>query len=241
MSNPFDDPIVRTSAAHREIDKGLRSYMMGIYNYMSAGLALTGVIAYLLSLNPALVQTIFSNPSYTFVKYAILLAPIGIVLAVSARLHQFSLSTLKSLFVTYAVLMGITISTMFLVYTHQSIARTFFVTSAMFLSMSLYGYTTKKDLTSFGSFLIMGVWGLLVASFVNIFLGNGMFSLIISALSVLIFTGLTAYDTQMLKEIYDANDSEEVMARKTIFGALNLYINFIAIFINLLRLFGERR
>lgn len=241
MSNPFDDPISRSSTASQSIDAGLRSYMIGIYNHMSAGLALTGVISYLLSLQPELLMTLFANPSYTLFKWAILLAPLGVVIAFSARLHQFSLSTLKTLFVTYAVLMGISLSSIFLIYTNESIARTFFVTSSMFLSMSIYGYTTKKDLTKFGSFLIMGVWGLIVASIVNIFVGSGPLSLAISVLSVLIFTGLTAYDTQMLKEIYNVNDSDDVRSRKILFGALNLYINFINIFIHLLRLFGERR
>lgn len=238
MSNPFDDPIARSSVRSASIDAGLRSYMLGIYNYMATGLALTGVVAYLFSTQIQLMHALFSN---ALLGYAIIFSPFILVFLISAKLNSYNVSTLRSLFIGYAFLMGVSLSTIFLVYTGESIAKTFFITSSMFLSMSIYGYTTKKDLTNFGSFLIMGVWGLIIASVVNMFVGSGPLSLAISALTVVIFTGLTAYDSQMLKEMYHSHDSEDVVARKTIFGALSLYIDFVNIFLALLRLFGDRR
>lgn len=237
MSNQFNDPISRTAVQANAIDQGLRSYMVSIYNQMALGLTITGSVAYLFSTQTVLMQAVFGSP----LAYLFMFAPLIMVFWMSAKINQYETGTLRMMFAMYSTLMGISLSMIFLVYTGESIARTFFVAASMFLSMSIYGYTTKKDLTSMGSFLIMGVWGLIIASLINLFMASSVFSLAISAIAVLIFTALTAYDTQMLKEIYRVNDSEDVLARKVIFGALSLYIDFINIFIHLLRFMGDRR
>lgn len=237
MSNQFNDPISRTAVQANAIDQGLRSYMVSIYNQMALGLTITGSVAYLFSTQTVLMQAVFGSP----LAYLFMFAPLIMVFWMSAKINQYETGTLRMMFAMYSTLMGISLSMIFLVYTGESIARTFFIAASMFLSMSIYGYTTKKDLTSMGSFLIMGVWGLIIASLINLFMASSVFSLAISAIAVLIFTALTAYDTQMLKEIYRVNDSEDVLARKVIFGALSLYIDFINIFIHLLRFMGDRR
>jgi FtsH-binding integral membrane protein len=237
MSNQFQDPISRSAVSSISIDQGLRTYMMRIYNTMALGLAITGVVAYFLSTQEGIMGMLFSGPQ----AYLFMFAPFIMALVISAKLEEFEVGTLQSLFFIYATLMGISLSHIFLFYTGESIARTFFVTSATFLSMSIYGYTTKRDLTAMGSFLMMGLFGLIIASIINIFMQSTVLAFAVSAIGVLVFTGLTAYDSQRLKEIYDARDSSDALSRKVIFGALNLYLNFINLFLSLLRFFGDRR
>jgi len=219
------------------VDAGLRQFMITVYNYMLGALALTGVIAFFVSSQPELMQTIVGSP----LMWVVLLAPIGLVLFMGFRIHAMSVSTAQFVFWLYAGLLGLGLSPIFLAYTGESVARAFFISAATFGGMSLYGYTTKRDLTSMGSFLIMGLWGVVIASIINIFLGSSGMGFVISVLSVLIFTGLTAYDTQKIKEIYYASDTGDVASKKAIMGALNLYMDFINLFIHLLRLIGDRR
>lgn len=248
----FNRPEPMTTNTAREAvsyDAGLRAYMLHIYNLMGSALALTGIAAMVfarLAISDvegqmaltSLGQAIYMSP----LKWVVMLAPLGIVFYLSARMNSMSLSAAKGWFWTFAVVMGISMSSIFLVYTGTSIARTFFITAATFGGMSLFGYTTKRDLTGVGSFLIMGVWGIFLASIVNIFLKSSGLDLAISALGVLIFTGLTAYDTQRLKAMYYSMAGNAEMASKTaIMGALNLYLDFINLFMMLLRFLGDRR
>ena len=220
-----------------QLDAGLRQFMIGVYNYMLGALALTGAIAFFVSTNEALLQTIIGTP----LMWVVMLAPIGLVFFLGFRIHAISAQTAQVIFWLYAGLLGLGLSPIFLAYTGESIARAFFISAALFGGMSLYGYTTKRDLTSMGSFLIMGVWGIFIASIVNIFLGSSGLGFVISILAVLIFTGLTAYDTQKIKEMYYEADGRDVVTKKAVMGALALYMDFINIFIHLLRLIGERR
>ncbi len=219
------------------IDAGLRKFMIGVYNYMMGALVLSGFIAYYVANQPGLVEQMAASGF----MWVVLLAPIGIVLFLGFKIQTMSVATAQVLFWSYASLIGLGLSPILLVYTGESVARVFFITAATFGGMSLFGYTTKRDLTSMGSFLIMGVWGLFIASIVNIFLGSSTMGLIISIIGVLVFTGLAAYDTQKIKETYYESDNAEIAAKKSIMGALNLYIDFIALFVHLLRLLGERR
>ncbi|CAO5676119.1 MAG: Inner membrane protein YbhL [Holosporales bacterium] len=237
MSNHFQDPISRASVSAINIDQGLRSYMMKIYNTMTMGLAITGFFAYFLSTQPQIMVAIFSSP----LAYVVMFAPLIMVFLISAKLHTFEVGTLRSLFFIYATLMGVSLSSIFLVYSLGSISKTFFIASSMFLTTSIWGYTTKADLTKMGSFLMMGLIGLIIASIVNIFMHSSALEFTVSAIGVIIFTGLTAYESQTLKEIYDVRDSSDMQARKVIHGALSLYINFINLFLSLLRFFGDRR
>jgi uncharacterized protein len=234
-------------ATDTSVDEGLRAYMLQVYNYMGLGLAITGVVAYLVfsmatqTINGHMVltsfgQTIFTSP----LRFVIWLAPLGMVFFLSARINSMSLSSAQTTFWIYAALMGLSLSSIFLVYSGGSIARVFFITSAMFGSLSLWGYTTKKDISGWGSFLFMGLIGLLLASVVNIFMASSAMNFAISVAGVLIFAGLTAYDTQTIKELYYEGDGQVVAGRKAIIGALNLYLDFINMFIMLLRLFGSR-
>ena len=226
--------IERTSVAY---DAGLRSYMLGIYNFMASGLALTGAVAYGVSMSPDLMSMIFGTP----LAYVVMFAPLGFVLVLSFGINKLSASSAQMLFWLFAGVMGLSLASIFMVYTGASITRVFFITSGMFAGMSLYGYTTKRDLSGMGGFLMMGLIGLIIASIVNIFLGSSVLEMAISAIGVLIFVGLTAYDTQKLKSIYSAADGTEAMSKKTIMGALTLYLDFINLFLMLLRLFGDRR
>jgi FtsH-binding integral membrane protein len=233
----------RTAAVGQDIDAGLRSFMLGVYNNMGIGLAITGLVA--LGASMLAVQggqlTGFGQAIYLSpLKWVIMFAPIGLVFLFAARIHSLSASTARAVFWLYAGLMGLSLSSIFLIYTGESIARVFFITAGMFAGMSLYGYTTKRDLSGMGSFLMMGVIGILIASVVNIFLGSSALQFAISVIGVLVFTGLTAYDTQQIKEEYYEGDSAEVAAKKSIFGALRLYLDFINLFIMLLQLFGNR-
>lgn len=234
MSRFDDQPIFRSSTISA-IDEGLRTFMLRVYNYMALGIGLTGVVAYLIASNPQLLGSL--KP------FALLfmLAPFGVVMFLSIRLHKMESATAQMLFWVYAGLMGISLSFMLAHFTTESIARVFFITASVFGSMSLYGYTTKKDLTSMGSFMIMGLWGVILASVVNMFMQSSAMQLLISVLSVIIFTGLTAYDTQKIKEIYLESDDTEIASKKAVFGALTLYLDFINIFVSLLHIFGDRK
>ena len=222
------------------INAGLRSYMLGIYNYMFLALALTGVVAFGVATyaasNPAVAQVMFGSP----LKWVIMLAPLGMVMWLSFGINRLSASTAQLLFWVYAGLMGLSLASIFLVYTGESIARTFFITAAAFGALSLYGYTTKTDLTAFGKFLFIGLVGLIIASLVNLFFPSGMMSFVISVVGVFIFAGLTAVDTQKIKEMYFANMDSETTAKMSIMGALTLYLDFINMFMFLLNFLGNR-
>jgi hypothetical protein len=224
-------------------DAGLRSYMLSVYNYMASGVLLTGIIA-LLFANSSLINLIV-NPATgqaTVLFWLVLFAPLGLVFALSFGLNRMSAGTAQGLFWLYAALIGVQFSSLFLVYTGVSIAQTFFAVAASFLGLSLYGYSTKRDLSGMGSFLIMGVVGIFVALLINIFLRSPALNLAISAIGVLVFAGLVAYDTQKIKSLYAVvAGNGEAMAKSAVIGALNLYIDFINLFLFLLRFMGQRR
>jgi hypothetical protein len=224
-------------------DVGLRSYMLSVYNYMASGVLLTGIIA-LLFANSSLINLIV-NPATgqaTALFWLVLFAPLGLVFALSFGLNRMSAGTAQGLFWLYAALIGVQFSSLFLVYTGVSIAQTFFAVAASFLGLSLYGYSTKRDLSGMGSFLIMGVVGIFVALLINIFLRSPALNLAISAIGVLVFAGLVAYDTQKIKSLYAVvAGNGEAMAKSAVIGALNLYIDFINLFLFLLRFMGQRR
>jgi FtsH-binding integral membrane protein len=228
-------------------DVGLRSYMLSVYNYMASGVLLTGIVAMLIA-NSSLINLLATvNPATGAVQpsglgWIAIFAPLALVFALSFGINRMSAATAQGLYWLYAALIGVQFSTLFLVYTGVSIAQTFFATAAAFLGLSLYGYTTKRDLSGIGTFLIMGVVGLLVAMVINLFLRSPGMNLLISCLGVLIFAGLTAYDTQKIKSIYFAvAGSGEAMAKTAVMGALRLYLDFINMFLFLLRFMGNRR
>ena len=235
------------------IDAGLRAYMIRVYNLMAGGIAFTGIAAWLtyqaaggsaiqvsgrtITGLTAFGQMVFGG----FMPIVLMLITLGMVFFISFRIDRLQPTTAFALFTVYAGLMGVSLASIFLAYTGVSITRVFFITAATFGAMSLYGYTTKRDLSGFGSFLFMGLIGLIIASLVNIWLASSMMQFVISAVGVLIFVGLTAYDTQQIKEMYDVNDDGTVSGRKAIMGALRLYLDFLNLFIMLLQLFGDRR
>jgi hypothetical protein len=235
LENP--QVVSRSRVTGAEIDEGLRGHMLRIYNYMALALALTGGVATAVASSPALMQAIYGSG----LVWVVMLAPLGFVLALSFGINRMSATTAQLVFWAYAATMGLSMASIFIIFTGSSIARVFFISAAVFLAMSLYGYTTKRSLAGFGSFLIMGVIGLLIASVVNLFLASSGLQFALSVLGVLIFTGLTAYDTQQLKEIYLASDSSETAGKKAVIGALKLYLDFILIFQYLLALMGDRR
>jgi FtsH-binding integral membrane protein len=218
------------------VDAGLRRYMLSIYNYMASGVLLTGIVA-LLTANTGLVYSIVSGP----LAWIVMLSPLAIVFAMSFGANRFSTTTLQAMFWGFAVLMGLSLSTIFLVYTGTSIAATFFATAGAFAGLSLYGYTTRRDLSGFGTFLIMGVIGLLIASVINIFVQSTALMWAVSFLGVLIFAGLTAYDTQRLKDQYRHVAGTEWAGKAIVLGALSLYLDFINMFLFLLRFMGNSR
>jgi FtsH-binding integral membrane protein len=223
-------------------DAGLRSYMLSVYNYMASGVLLTGIVALLFAPYARGVLVNQAGTGMSGLGWIITLAPLGFVFAMSFGVQRMASSTLQLLFWGFAAVMGLSMSTLFLAYTGTSIAQAFFATAAGFLGLSLYGYTTKRDLSGFGTFLIMGVVGLFVAMMLNIFLRSPALNLGISAIGVLIFAGLTVYDTQKIKSIYFAvAGNGEAMAKSAVMGALNLYLDFINMFMFLLRFMGNRR
>ncbi len=230
------------------IDQGLRAYMIRIYNYMAMGVALTGVVSWL-TFNAAVTesagrlgltpfgQMLYSGPA-TIVLF---LGTLGLVFAISWMIDKLQPATALLLFMVYAALLGLMLSSIFLVYTGTSITRVFFISAAAFGGLSLWGYTTQRDLSPMGTFLMMGLIGLIIAMVVNIFLKSSGLDFVISGAGVLIFAGLTAWDTQKIKEMYDVNDDGTVAGRKSVMGALTLYLDFINLFLFLLRIFGDRR
>jgi uncharacterized protein len=230
------------------IDEGLRAYMIRVYNYMAMGVALTGVVSWL-TFNAAVTeaagrlvltpfgQMIFSGPAVL----VLFLGTLGLVFAISWRIGSMAPSTAFGLFMLYAALLGLMLSSIFLTYTGASITRVFFISAASFGALSLYGYTTQRDLSPIGSFMIMGLIGLIIASLVNIFLKSTGLDFVISAAGVLIFAGLTAWDTQRIKEMYDPMEDGTVVGRKAVMGALSLYLDFINLFLFMLRFLGDRR
>jgi uncharacterized protein len=222
-------------------DVGLRSYMLSVYNYMASGVLLTGIVAMLFAPYAAQVLISQNGRGLSGLGWIITLSPLAIVFAMSFGAQRMRTSTLQLLFWAFAALMGLSMSTLFLAYTGASIAQTFFATAAAYLALSLYGYTTKRDLSGFGTFLIMGVVGILVAMVVNMFLQSSAMALAISAIGVLLFAGLTAYDTQRIKSMYFHVQGSEMMGKTVIMGALTLYLDFINMFQFLLSFMGNRR
>jgi FtsH-binding integral membrane protein len=222
-------------------DAGLRSYMLSVYNYMASGVLLTGIVALLFSMgganSPA--AQLFTNGG--ILKWVVMLAPLGLVFWLSFGIQRMSDTTAKLVYWAYAVLMGLSLSTIFLVYTGASIATTFFASATAFGGLSLYGYTTKRDLSPFATFLIMGLVGIIVASLINLWFQSNTMSLVISGLGVLIFAGLTAWDTQKIKSVYFAVQGSDFVGRSVVMGALTLYLDFINLFLFLLRFLGDRR
>ena len=242
-SDPWTNGAAAASVDARtaSYDAGLRSYMLSVYNYMASGVLLTGIVA-LLFVQSGYVSLLFSpNGHASGLGWIVMLAPLGIVFALSFGINRISDVAAQALFWAYAALMGLSLSTVLLVYTGSSVANTFFATAAGFAGLSLWGYTTKKDLSGFGSFLIMGVFGILIAMLLNMFLQSGPLGLVISVLGVLLFAGLTAYDTQKIKSMYFAVGGTSMARKSVVMGALQLYLDFINMFLFLLRLFGDRR
>jgi FtsH-binding integral membrane protein len=227
---------VRGAVPQVDIDVGLRAYMLRVYNYMASGLALTGIVAY-----AAAASGFYYQIAGTPLIWVIMLAPLGLVFWLSAGINRMSAGTAQLLFWVYAALMGLSLAGIFLVFTGASIARVFFITAGTFAAMSLYGYTTKRDLTQFGSFLMMGLIGIIIASIVNIFIASSALQFAISVIGVLVFVGLTAWDTQTIKEMYVESDDSQTAGKKAIMGALRLYLDFLNLFMMLLQLFGQRR
>lgn len=218
-------------------DEGLRKHMLRVYNYMCLGLVVTGIVAFIVGTTPALYVPIFSTP----LKWVVMLAPLAFVLFFSFRMHSLSAGGAQTLFWAFCAVMGLSLASIFLVFTGISIARTFFITAAMFGATSLYGYTTKSDLSRFGSFLVMGLIGVIIASLVNLFIGSTMLQFAVSVIGVLVFVGLTAWDTQTIKEQYSENFDSESQQKLAVFGAFSLYLNFINMFQLLLSLTGQRQ
>ncbi|MCB8839182.1 Bax inhibitor-1/YccA family protein [Aurantimonas sp. VKM B-3413] len=240
---------VPSAGTRADIDQGLRSYMIKVYNLMAGGLVLTGIAAYALySFSvvtngagdiiglTALGETVFQSP----LRWVLMLAPLAMVFFLSFRVNKMSVAAAQATFWAYAAMVGLSLSTIFLVYTQESITQVFFITAASFGALSLFGYTTKRDLSGMGSFLFMGVIGIVIAMIVNIFLASPALTFAISCIGVLVFAGLTAYDTQQIKEMYYEGDGSAVMGRKAVMGALRLYLDFLNMFLFLLQLFGNR-
>ena len=240
MAYRTDPRFAQARVADGAMDEGLRSFMLGVYNYMGLGLAITGLVAFVVASSPALYMPIFTTP----LKWVVMLAPLGFVMFLGARIQAMSVSAAQITFWLFAAVMGVSLASIFLVFTGESIARVFFITAATFGGISLYGYTTKRDLSGMGSFLMMGLIGIVIASLVNIFLASSALQFAVSVIGVLVFTGLTAWDTQRLKEEYLGSfqyAGGDLAAKGAIMGALSLYLNFINLFMMLLQLFGNQR
>ena len=225
-----------------DIDAGLRDYMLRIYNYMASGLALTGIVAYVFAAGDA--NSMYAAIARTPLIWLVMLAPLGFVMALSYGINRMQTSTAQALFWLFSAVMGISLASVLLVFTGESIARVFFITAGTFAAMSLYGYTTQRDLAQFGSFLIMGLIGIVIASVVNIFIASSALQFAISVIGVIVFTGLTAWDTQRIKENYfevSQSGDGEVAGKAAIMGALSLYLDFINLFMMLIQLLGVRR
>jgi FtsH-binding integral membrane protein len=243
----YDNRVLRAPSTTADLyDAGLRAHMLRVYNYMLSGLVLTGISAWLVA-NVAPVRALFfqvtpqGGMTLSMLGWVALFAPLGLVFFLSFRINKMSVQAAQTTFWGYAALMGVSLAPFLLLYTGASVAQVFFITAAMFGGMSLWGYTTKRDLTGFGSFLFMGLIGIIIASLVGMFFQSSMLQFIISVAGVLIFTGLTAYDTQTIKEMYSPNMDGTLAGRGAIMGALSLYLDFINLFIMLMRLMGDRR
>ena len=222
-----------STLSQAQTDQGLRSYMLRVYNYMASGLALTGIVAYVVA-HTGLYESLMTSGA----GFIVMLAPLGIVFFMSIKLQSMKASTAQALFWVFSALMGASLAYVFMRYTDASVARVFFITAGTFGAASLFGYTTKRDLTKMGSFLMMGLFGIIIAMLVNTFLGSSLLEFVISAIGVIVFTGLTAFDTQRIKETYAESDGKEATLKKSIFGAVSLYLNFINLFVMLLHLTG---
>ena len=231
-----ENEFLATHVNRAHVDEGLRQYMLRVYNYMAGGLVLTGVVAYAVANTEVLRNLIFGTPIYWLVMFA----PLIFVFVFAARIHTMSVSGAQIGFWAFAAVMGMSLASVFLVFAEASIARVFFITASVFGAMSLYGYTTRKSLSGWGSFLFMGLIGIIIAAIVNIFLASSALHFAVSVIGVIVFVGLTAYDTQRIKETYDAGDGQAVATKKAIIGAFKLYLDFINLFIMLLHLFGSR-
>jgi len=236
MNTPFAWQTRTAPVGSALFDEGLRQHMLRVYNYMGIGLVVTGLVAFFVASTPALYVPLFQTP----LKWAVMLAPLAFVFFFSFRMHAMTAAGAQMAFWAFCAVMGLSLASVFLVFTGTSIARTFFITATMFGATSLYGYTTKRDLSKFGSFLIMGLIGVVIASLVNIFVGSSLLQFAISIIGVLVFTGLTAYDTQSIKEQYSEGYGQEANSKMAVFGALSLYLNFVNIFQLLLSLTGQR-
>jgi len=228
------------------IDEGLRAYMIRVYNYMLMGLALTGGVALFTANTPAFLSLFFQltpggGLALAPLGWVALLAPLGLVFLLGFRIQQMTLPQVQGTFWAYSALMGVSLTPILFAYTGASVAQVFFITAAMFGATSLYGYTTGRDLTSFGSFLFMGLIGIMLASLVNMFLQSGMMQWVLSVIGVMIFTGLAAYDTQRIKDSYSVSYDGTVSGKMAVMGALSLYMDFVNLFLMLLRLMGDRR
>ncbi len=252
MSNfdRFASPRAGVGRSGAVIDQGLRTYMIGVYNHMTLGLGLTGLVAFA-AYKLGVVEsasghiaglTSFGEAIYVSpLRWLVIFAPLGLVFAISAGRNSMSAGAARAVFLAFAALIGLSMSTIFLVFTKASIANVFFETAAAFGALSLYGYTTPRSLSAMGSFMVMGLFGLVIASVVNIFLASSGLQWALSILGIVVFAGLTAWDTQAIKENYFAGDGYEATEKKAIYGALKLYLDFINMFQQLLYLFGDRR
>lgn len=245
MAN-WTDPRATMSApssvgARADYDAGLRSYMLSVYNYMASGVLLTGIVALLFAPYARDVLVNQAGTGMSGLGWIITLAPLAFVMVLSFGINRLATSTAQALFWAFSVVMGLSMSTIFITYTGTSIAQTFFATAAAFAGLSLWGYTTKRDLSAMGTFLIMGVFGLIIASLINIFMQSSAMQFAISVIGVLLFAGLTAYDTQRIKSMYSYVAGTEMMGKTVIMGALSLYLDFVNMFMFLLQLFGGRR
>ena len=250
MALDFNQRSYTKSADQVAIDEGLRAYMLKVYNYMTIGLLITGLVAYFFGKASVLSNEMGQIVGLTEIgnlllnsplQWVIMLAPLGFIFFLQARIQTMSVSSAQTTFWLFATIMGLSLCYIFIVFTQSSIVRVFFITSGTFGAMSLYGYTTKKNLSNFAGFLMMGLIGLIIASVVNIFMQSSAIQFMISIVGVIVFTGLTAYYTQTIKNMYYAGDSEEASSKKAILGALSLYLAFINLFIMLLQLLGQRR
>ena len=240
----YNSPVNRNSWARPahgsgsdvELDLGLRRYMLRVYNFMAGGLLVTGLVAY-----AAVATGFYQQLAGTPLMWVVLLAPLGAVLLLGFRIERMTTGAAQATFWSYAALMGLSLAGIFLVYTGTSVARVFFISAATFGAMSLYGYTTQRDLSQLGSFLFMGLIGVVLASLVNIFVGSSALQFMISVIGVLVFTGLTAWDTQRIKEVYVTSDPRDALTKKALMGALALYLDFINLFVMLLQITGQRQ
>ncbi len=237
MLGPDRRTMTRAQADAAQIDVGLRAHMLRVYNYMACGVALTGIVAMLASSSPTLMNAIFGTP----LAWVVMLAPLAFVLVLSFGIHRLSLFSCQALFWVFAGVMGLSLSTIFIIYTGESIARVFFITAASFGALSLWGYTTKRDISGWGSFLFIGLVGIIIAGVVNWWLQSSGLQFAISVIGVLVFAGLTAYDTQKIKNEYSELHDHETRGKLAIMGALRLYLDFINLMMLLLHLLGNRR